>query len=108
MPDRIPAIQRTLRSILINEVLLYIIVFGAIFFVYHDSQVKRDEIKAESDRSTVALCALRDDLKTRIAGSEKFLLEHPKGWLGITPASIQQSIDGQQRTVIALSVLNCK
>lgn len=105
--DRHSAVGRAIRSIMINEVLLYVLVFGAILFVYHDAQVKRDRLADKAERANVALCALRADLKTRIASSEKFLADHPNGFAGIPAAQIQTSLDGQQRTVIALSILKC-
>lgn len=57
-----------------------------------------------------ALCALRGDLETRVAQTEKFL-KHPEDFPQFndpaTVALIQQQVDGQQRTIDALSIVPC-
>lgn len=64
-------------------------------------------LKAQNDRNTGALCALRQDLERRVASSQEFLAQNPHGIPGITAASLQQSISGQQRSIVALSGLHC-
>lgn len=54
-----------------------------------------------------ALCALRHDLQDRVAVSERFLAEHPEGALGLSAKTIRTSLDGQRRTIRALSELSC-
>ena len=62
----------------------------------HDAQV-----------TTTALCALRTDLERRVATSEAFLAEHPDGIPGISPKVIRDGIVNQQRTISALSGIDC-
>lgn len=54
-----------------------------------------------------ALCTFRDDLITRIASSQKFLKDHPKGAFGFTPQQIRDGITNQRRTIDALDGLRC-
>lgn len=98
MPDQdiARALRRGLRNLAIATALLYVVVGGVIFFVWRDEA-----------RTTSGLCALRSDLKHRIASSEEVLASHPDGLLGVSAASIRTSIDGQKRTVKALSVVRC-
>ena len=58
-------------------------------------------------RTNDALCNLRIDVRQRVAGAEAFLKDHPDGIPGIPVATLRQSLDGQRRTVAALSTLNC-
>jgi hypothetical protein len=57
--------------------------------------------------TTVAVCALRADLKRRVTAGVKFLQTHPNGVLGVKARDIRESIDAQQRTIAALSALDC-
>lgn len=61
----------------------------------------------ENLQSVRALCALRADLRRRIAGSTKFLDEHPNGAADISRQDIQDSINNQKRTIRALRRLSC-
>ncbi len=50
-----------------------------------------------------ALCALVQDYRIRIAGAEKFLLEHPEGVKGIiTATELNNQIRQQTRTSMVL------
>lgn len=67
-------------------------------------------IQRQTHRATkaaTALCLLRHDLKDRVASAEQFLKNHPQGLAGIPAATIKSSVDGQRRTVKALSILKC-
>jgi hypothetical protein len=66
------------------------------------------QVAALSVRTNGALCALRRDLELRVASSKQFLQEHPEGIAGVPVKVIQDSIRNQQRTILALSNLNCK
>lgn len=59
------------------------------------------------ENTNASLCALRIDLERRVANAEKFLLDHPRGFAGIPAGSIRVSVDGQRRTIRALSGLKC-
>lgn len=65
---------------------------------------------AQNMQSRVALCALRDDLENRVAQTQHFL-RHPEDFPQFsdpkTVELIKQQVEGQQRTVAALSVLSC-
>lgn len=75
---------------------LYLIVIGAVAFVY-----------LKEHRTQTALCALRVDVEKRIESSQNFLLENPNGTPGISVAVIRSSIMNSERTVKALSGLTC-
>lgn len=63
---------------------------------------------AKSANDTVdALCSLRVGLESEVAGSEDFLLKHPQGIPGITPATIRLGIERQEHTIKALGSLSC-
>lgn len=57
--------------------------------------------------TTAALCALRNDLEVRVASSRSFLVDHPNGIPGISAKAIRDGIANQERTIVALSVIDC-
>lgn len=61
-----------------------------------------------STRTERALCILRADLEQRVKSTQQFLEDHPDGIPGISAATLQQSIENQQRTVTALQLLECE
>lgn len=71
---------------------------------------RQSEAIDQNAQSKVALCALRADLKARITQTQKFLM-HPQDFPGFndpkTIELIRQQVEGQRRTVAALSVLSC-
>lgn len=89
-------LQRGLRRLAIWTGVLYLVVFGALTWNWH-----------ETSRTKASLCALRGDIETRVHSSEAFLQTHPQGLPGIPAATIQQSLDGQRRTILALKNLEC-
>ena len=80
-----------------------------IYFAWATSQqnVILTQQARRADRAERALCILRSDLQTRVDTSIAFLKEHPDGIPGIPAATLQQSIDNQQRTILALQLLEC-
>lgn len=58
-------------------------------------------------RTNLGVCALRRDLTVRVKAGEDFLRQHPHGVAGISAETIRNGIDGQRRTINALSVLRC-
>lgn len=90
------SMRRTLRGLVIATAVLFILFGGVVFYVWTN---------AEQNHS--ALCALRADLEERVADSVDFLVEHPEGAFGFTPAEIQDGIDNQTRTIKALDTLSC-
>jgi len=76
-------------------------------FFYTDSLNRRNDIAKEANRTTLALCALRNDVQIRRGASIEFLQDHPQGIPGVSAKSIQISIDGQSRTLEAMNILHC-
>lgn len=69
--------------------------------------VANNERAAEGRQAHDAICALRADLVNRVAAGRAFLAEHPQGIPGIPAATLQTSIDGQVKTIAALSEVDC-
>jgi len=65
------------------------------------------ETRHDAGVTTSALCALRTDLERRVAGSKTFLAEHPAGIPGISAKVIRDGIKNQERTIKALSGIDC-
>ncbi len=65
------------------------------------------QIAEQGQRSEIALCVLRTDLKNRVINQEQFLKDNPKGVLGIPRNIIIQSIISQKRTIVSLKLLDC-
>jgi hypothetical protein len=60
-----------------------------------------------SHASQQALCTLRSDLESRVETSKTFLKENPAGVAGIPARTIQDGINSQERTILALRSLSC-
>jgi hypothetical protein len=54
-----------------------------------------------------AICALSADLEARTQASRVFLREHPHGAFGVPAATIRESVENQERSIDALSVVAC-
>lgn len=54
-----------------------------------------------------ALCTFKGDLEQRYQGGRQFLIDHPEGIPGISPADIERSLANQKSTLHALSALDC-
>lgn len=81
---------------------------------FHAQNQNADDLKATAAKlATVAtqtndsLCALRRDVETRAENARAFLHAHPHGFAGFSSSAIRVSLVGQERTVRALSGLNC-
>lgn len=94
--DPLRIIKKALTWLVISTVVLYLTLGVVAFLTFVDAQQTHD-----------GLCALRADLVVRINGSKKFLHEHPRGVLHISPAVIRTGIENEQRTVDALGSLQC-
>lgn len=108
-PDIAKELQDALRRLTRATIILYCVLLALVAFVAWDAKHQRDSIKSVSLDSSQALCAFRSDLASRVANSQKFLVNNPKGipTLGLTPTLLQANIDGQLRTIHALSTLPC-
>lgn len=101
------SLKRSLRSLAIATVVLYLVLSGLTAYVYIDASNKRDALDKVAKSTNIALCALKNDLQTRVISSQEFLLDHPKGIPGISAATLRQSITNQKATIKALSGLRC-
>lgn len=81
------------------------IIVGCVAFQANANQTEKIDNNAQLTND--ALCALRGDLEVRVKGSTDFLVKHPTGIAGITAAQIQEGIKNQERTIAALSILDC-
>lgn len=62
----------------------------------------------EGSETHDALCALAGDYEGRVSAGRTFLRVHPEGLPGIASASqIRESLLNQERTLAALSVIDC-
>jgi hypothetical protein len=73
---------------------------GGIYLLTHKTN--------EGSETHAAICALTADLESRTADSRLFLREHPHGIPGLASAAqIRESVENQERTIDALSVVSC-
>jgi hypothetical protein len=101
-------LKRTLKWLVIATIILYLALVGVGFVGWVSASHQRNDLKKATENINSTLCILRGDLETRVAASRQFLLDHPQGISGISVAILQQSIDTQQRTIDALSGLECE
>lgn len=60
-----------------------------------------------TDQTNRSLCTFRDDVRQRAANTASFLADHPQGIPGVPVATLRSALEGQRRTVKALSGLDC-
>jgi CHASE1-domain containing sensor protein len=101
------ALRTALRRLVVATVVVYTALAGLGGYVYVNAVTQRASIARTVDSTTTALCALVNDLETRIQTSRAFLKENPDGIPGITPKIIRDGIKNQQRTIDALAPLKC-
>lgn len=87
-------VQRRLTVLMVLTVLLAVCLGGTMVYVYTSSQVNRD-----------ALCTFRADVEARALGTRQLIGRG--GFPGIPTRTLRTSLDGQERTVRALSILPC-
>lgn len=68
---------------------------------------KEQALIRQGSQSHTGLCAVKKDLKQRVAETKKFLREHPSGIPGIPNATLIGSMHNQERTIAALGNLAC-
>lgn len=83
----------------------YLVIALTLLLILGAVQIK--ENRDNNAETQGALCTLRADIEQRVEGSRDFLADHPEGILGIPASAIQVSLEGQERTVAALSDLSC-
>lgn len=89
-------LQRFFRKVVIMFALVGATVAGTVWYVYHTSENNRN-----------ALCAYRADLDSRIASGKQFLADNPNGIPGISPKTLQSSIDNEERAAKAFAIVSC-
>lgn len=89
-------IRHSLKWLTRATVALYIILIAVTLYFIWDARRTKD-----------AVCAFRADLVERVDASEAYLADHPEGVFGLSAAQIRSSLDGQRRTISALSSAGC-
>jgi hypothetical protein len=87
-------VLRTLRTLIALTFFLAVGLVGTVWYVAATSGENRD-----------ALCAFREDVTQRAQASSE-VLSHG-GIRGLSAETLRKSVEGQQRTVRALSGLSC-
>jgi len=92
-----------------------------VYRINEDQQAAVVVAKAAALDSHQAICGLHENLKgdiadqkTRIANTQKIIDDHPNGFLGYSPAQLEQAkadqeatLERQQNNYAALSAANC-
>jgi hypothetical protein len=86
-----------------------LIILLAVSAGFADVEIFRLSSQIESNQlsDTHALCAYRNDLRTRYESGVQYLLTHPNGIAGVSRVEIQQSLTNEQHALNALSSLKC-
>lgn len=107
-------VRKILRRLVIATVIIYV-ALGSLFVIgWIVSSNQQEDLADQANKTQISLddlyssnCAFREDLKNRLRLSKQFLIDHPEGIPGLSNESINQSINGQERTIKALSTLIC-
>jgi hypothetical protein len=73
----------------------------------HEVRALSVRTSRDAQQTRSALCVLRSDLERRVVSSQEFLREHPRGIPGISAKAIRDAAANQQRTIDALSSIDC-
>lgn len=95
-PDIGQQILKQLRFLRIATVVLAVTLIAVVIYLFVSLKNTND-----------ALCTLRGDLEARAAQTRNYLDEHPNGFPGIPAAALRKNLADQERTIEALSSLNC-
>lgn len=87
-------VQRRLNALIAMTLVLAVGVSGTVVYVYTSSRATRD-----------ALCTFRADVEARAKGTRQLIGRG--GFPGLSMKALQTSVEGQERTVKALSALSC-
>ena len=100
-------LRSALRWLVIATVVLYaaLAILGTLGFL--NSRQQRQDLSNAVFETNTALCALRDDLQRRVDASRAFIEEHPNGVDGLTPTLIEQRAKETERSIEALSAVDC-
>jgi hypothetical protein len=101
------ALRTALRRLVVATVAVYVALAGVGGYVFVQGNHQQAVIESTVDSTTKALCTFVNDLESRVRTSQAFLKENPDGIPGIPVKILRDSIRNQQRTIDALSVLEC-
>jgi hypothetical protein len=106
-------IKRLRRWVLLTALLATFGTFSGAYG-FRKADQARDRVKAltlqtraDARDTKYALCTFRRDLEVRVTTSREFLRMHPNGIPGVPARAIRDSLTNQQRTVDALSGIDC-
>jgi hypothetical protein len=92
------------HALVITHVLLAI---GVVLALLGTIKTSRDTHQLASDTHR-AVCTLRADLVQRVESAQKFLINHPGGFAGVSRKDILISLRNQQRTIKSLESAHCE
>jgi hypothetical protein len=92
-------VKIAMAAFLLSVFLFVAAVGGGIYLLAHKSD--------EGTETHEAICALTADLEVRTEGTRRFLNDHPSGIPGIPVSTLRESLQNQERTIGALSVVSC-
>jgi hypothetical protein len=91
--------------------LAIVLLAASLLFVNaRDNAQTQAQLAAIANETHSALCTFKDDIAARLENTKTYLKAHPgpEPIEGITRADLKRSLDAQQRTLDALSILNCE
>lgn len=95
----VKGLKIAIAAFVLSVLLFVIVVAGGGYLLAHKSD--------EGSETHEAICALTADLAVRTEGTRRFLGEHPHGIPGIPARTLRESLQNQERTIGALSVVSC-
>lgn len=106
---------RLIRIVLIAVAVAVVMTSVGGVFLFASNRAQTDDIRAlslqarrDAEVSRSALCALRTDMERRVATSKALIARNPQGFAGIPARTIRDGIRNQERTIRALSSIDCK
>jgi hypothetical protein len=107
-------IQQTIRNLVLATAFLAVVLLAAVGVGTYIASDQRHDLRTSITRNDTriddtndSLCALVADLKRRVVVAQDLLRANPDGTPGIPAETLRATIDGQQRTILALSKLDC-
>jgi hypothetical protein len=95
----VKGLKIAMAAFVLSVFLFVAAVGGGIYLLAHKSD--------EGTETHEAICALTSDLEVRTEGTRLFLEDHPDGVAGIPASTLRESLQNQERTIGALSVVSC-
>jgi hypothetical protein len=95
----VKGLKIAIAAFVLSVFLFVVVVGGAGYLLTHKSE--------EGSETHKAVCALIADLEVRTEGTRRFLDDHPNGIPGIPASTLRESLQNQERTIDALSVVSC-